>query len=306
MSGKRRRSASESHPVIGELTAEQASYKLEALGYSDIAKTVRLEEGKTFSLVSWPGTGNPKPWQYTSHAFGFIPKSNSMPPGTLDIQDVSNISPDDSLKNSRIKIVLNRLRVFDYPGSGVHQILFKFSGQNQVRGGQTENVQFTQTYSVQQGEQAGIIGYPIFVGLNVGTEGFDFQCSTVNVKNDDDEKLIGFINSDVFNNGLKLLDTLNPALPVITEFAKGLTSQILKRNENVPVQNIFVGLDFSSTPGGAKLAEGSYIAVQVPRVEEWDWSEWVYNPKNGQIVPRGNPKGGVPYNYLAFGVSKMS
>jgi hypothetical protein len=305
MSGKRR-SAAGLHPVIGDLTAKQASYKLEALGYSDTAKAIRLQGDKTFSLVSWPGTAKPRPWQYTSHAFGFIPNPGPKPSDTLDIQDVGNISPDDSLKNSRIKIVLNRLRVFEYPGSGIHQILFKFSGQNQVKGGQTENVQFTQTYSVQQGEQAGIIGYPVFVGLNVGTEGFDFQCSTVNVKNDNDEKLLGFLNSDVFNNGLKLLDTVNPALPVITEFAKGLTSGILKRNENIPVQNIFVGLDFANTPGGAKLAQGSYVAVQVPRVEEWDWSEWVYNPKNGQIVPRGNPKGTVPYNYLAFGVSKMS
>jgi hypothetical protein len=306
LTGVRKTFATQIHPAIGNLTAYDASYKLEALGYSDIAKTVRLDEGKMFSLVNWPGTNNPKPWQFGSHAFGFIPKTDSNPGGTLGIQDASEISPDDSLKNSRIKIVLNRLRVFDYPGSGNHQILFNFAGQNQVQAGQTENVHFTQTYQVQQGGQAGIIGYPIFIGLNVGSEGIAFQCSTVNVKNDNDAKLIGFLDSDIFRNGLNLLNTLNPALPVITEFATGLTKGILKRNENICVQNIFMGLDFASTPGGANLAQGSYVAVQVPQAEEWDWSEWVYNARNGQIVPEGNLKGTVPYNYLVFGVSKMS
>lgn len=306
MSGASKKFASQTHPVIGDMTAEQASFKLEAIGYSDIAKTVALNGNKLFNSISWPGTSSPRPWQYSSHAFGFIAKTDSKPSGTVVIQDVSEVSPDDSLKNSSIKIVLERLRVFEYPGNGVHQILFKFVGQNQVKGGQTEDIQFAQTYSVQQGQQAGIRGYPIFVGLNVGTEGFDFGCSTVNVKNDNDERLIGLLNSDVLNNGLKLMDTLNPALPVITEFVKGLTNGILERHENIPVQSISMGLDFASTPGGANLAQGSYVAVQVPGIDEWDWSEWVYNANNGQIAPKGNLKGSIPYNYFVFGVSKMT
>jgi hypothetical protein len=293
------------HPVIGSLTAYQASNKLEEIGYSDIAKTIRFEGGeKLFSSINWPGSNQPRPWQYTSHAFGFIsPTSSKTEP--VDIIEAGGIEPDTSLRNSRIKVALSRLRVFDYPGGGIHQILFDFYGQNQVQG-QTEDVHFTQTYRVQQGEQAGIIGYPVFIGLNVGSEGVDFQCHTVNVKNEEDEKLIEFLDSDIFKKGLSLVSTLNPAVPVITSFATGLTNAIANRNSNVGVQQFYMGLDFSDNPMGARLAQGSYIAVQVPRAEEWDWTKWVFNPKNGQIVPRDNLTGSVPYNYLVFSVDKMS
>ena len=37
-----------------------------------------------------------------------------------------NIAADDALKQARITITLNRLRVADYPGGGTHQVLFDF------------------------------------------------------------------------------------------------------------------------------------------------------------------------------------
>jgi hypothetical protein len=37
---------------------------------------------------------------------------------------------------------------------------------------------------------------------------------------------------------------------------------------------------------GARLAEGVYIAVQIPETltRVWDWSDWIYDTSTGQIV----------------------
>jgi hypothetical protein len=35
------------------------------------------------------------------------------------------------------------------------------------------------------------------------------------------------------------------------------------RNRNVPVQDFYLGLDFSAIPMRARLAQGSYLAVQI-------------------------------------------
>jgi hypothetical protein len=70
-----------------------------------------------------------------------------------------------------------------YPGGGTHHILFDFHAQNQVPG-QVEDLHFNAIYRVREGERAGMIGYPIFVGLNVGAQGVAFRCLSVNVKNE--------------------------------------------------------------------------------------------------------------------------
>ena len=47
-----------------------------------------------------------------------------------------------------------------------------------------------------------------------------------------------------------------------------------------------MGLDFSQIATRAPLAEGSYIAVQIPESQQrlWEWEDWLYDPKTGQIV----------------------
>ncbi len=293
-------------PVIGALPPPQAALKLTELGYSGEAKEISSAPEKIFSLVSWPGTHEPTPWQHTNHAFGFISASDSMSSSPVPIIYAGNMKADLSLQNSRIKISLGRLMAFDYPGRGVHKVLLDFQAQNQVQQDQTQALHFTQTYRIQQGEEAAIAGYPIFVGLNVGPEGVDFRCYTVNVQNEDDEKLLAFLDSDVFKEGLKLTSVLNPAIPMISGFAEGLIRGIANRNKNVPVQDFNMGLDFTNTPTGVRLAQGSYIAAQVPEEPSWDWSKWVFDPGNGRIVSKDDHTKGIQHNYLVFSVSKMS
>jgi hypothetical protein len=88
--------------------------------------------------------------------------------------------------------------------------------------------------------------------------------------------------------------------------AVALTKSIAGRNRNIPVQDIFLGLDFSKTPGGGRLAKGAYVMVQVPEENRvvWDWKNWVFNLEGGQIVKRTTPKGLIPYNYFVIGIRR--
>src|SRR5205085_8912336 len=180
----------------------------------------------------------------------------------LPISHVGNIPSDTRLKHARIKITLNRLRVAAYPGGGMHRVLLHFFAQNQVPG-KTENVHFNSTYRVWEGDSAGVQGYPIFVGLHVGSEGMAFKCRTINIQNDQDEAVLDFLESDVFKAGLKLVNTAQPVIAPFSEMALGLARTIAKRHRNVSVQDFDLGLDFNTIPTGARLAEGAYLAVQI-------------------------------------------
>jgi hypothetical protein len=133
-----------------------------------------------------------------------------------------------------------------------------------------------------------------------------FRCFTVNVKNEQDEALIGFLDSDVFRAGLRLLSAAQPAVAPLSAMAYSLTKALAGRSRNVPVQDFYLGLDFGTDPMGARLALGSYLAVQVPEAKQavWDWDEWAYNPSTGQVVKKADKKELLPYNYVVFGVSR--
>ncbi len=293
-------------PVLGHLPHLQAAAKLREIGDEVTAEV--LEEDVDPNIAnfstrsSWPF--HDKPWQHTAHTLGYLapapPNSHDLP-----IQSASNIAPDLTLKSDRIKITLNALRVADYPGSGTHQILFDFYAQNQLPD-TTEHLHFNSTYRVREGERAALLNYPIFLGLNVGNNGLIFKCFTVNVKNEEDEAAIQFLESDVFKTGLQLATTVQPAIKPLSEMAIGFTKTIANRRKNIPVQDIQIGLDFSNNPMGARLAEGVYIAVQIPETltRVWDWSDWIYDTSTGQIVKDYSRDQLIPYNYIAFGISR--
>lgn len=300
-------------PVVGKLPPDLAARELRELGDEEASIAFESAEelmeseltgpgGSGLISLSWPFQD--KPWQYTAHTFGHIAIA---PCGGdfLPIRHAGNIEAQTALIGSRVKITLDRLRVASYPGRGTHRILFDFYAQNQVEM-QTEHLHFNATYRVLEGEQAAIIGYPIFVGLNVGTEGVAFKCFTVNVKNERDEAFIGFLESDVFKAGLKLASRIQPAIAPLSEMAFNLTKVVAGRHRNVPVQDFYMGLDFSAVPTRARLAEGSYIAVQVSldKQVQWDWDEWLYNSNSGEIVNRADHNQLIPFNYLVFSVSR--
>jgi hypothetical protein len=148
------------------------------------------------------------------------------------------------------------------------------------------------------GEQAGTIGRPIFTGIQAGAERLYVQFATVNVLNEGDEVFLGFLDSDSFKGGLPLLGTAQPALIPLAAMVSGLTEMIAKRHRNIAVQAVDLGLAFSRIAPRPGLAEGSYIAVQIPEMHRavWKWQDWGFDPLNGRIVNVNEPDLLIPYN----------
>lgn len=288
--------------LIGELPPATIADRLEEMGDTEGADRFRQRatSDEAEGLFGW---GAPQPWEHTTHQFGYLAL---LTPGDANPQPIlyaGNMQADASLKNSRINIHLDRLRVYDYPGGGEHSIMFTFSAQNQLAD-TPEPVSFSQIYEVQEKQFAGVTGWPIFIGLNVGTLGVAFQVLTVNVKNKGDEALLGFLESSPFTSGLNLLKTAQPAIKPFAEMTLGLTKMVLKRNRNVPVQKFYLGLDFSQAALGARLAQGNYIAIQVPGEAAVNWEEWVYIPNTGAIVHKADNTATLPFNYLVFRITQ--
>jgi hypothetical protein len=297
--------------TIGKLPALEAIKKLEELGdkddVKDIKKALKASPDKNVELedLTFAAPSGPKLYQYATQIFGFIPATAMTATGSnmLDVTDAGFITGDDTLKGKTIKVTLDRLRVADYPGDGEHLVLFEFYAQHQVTG-LAEDLHFDQTYRAPEGQGAGVTGSPIFLGLKVTNEGVSFKFKTVNVSNEDDEKLLAFLNGDQFKNGLKLIDSINPLVPIVSGFATGIFKDIASKHKNVPVQDAEMGLDFSTVVTHAKLKEGSYIAIQGPP-GPWDWSTWKFNRTSGEIVSTSDNTKMIPYNYIVFSISKM-
>lgn len=115
------------------------------------------------------------------------------------------------------------------------------------------------------------------------------------------------LESNAFKAGLQLATTMQPAIGLFSETALALTKAIAEDSRNVPVQDFYMGLDFSSIPTRERLADGSYLAVQIPEalLSIWDWSDWVYNPNSGQVTHTADPTQPIPYNYLVLSISRF-
>ena len=286
----------EKFPVAGVMSDEALSEKMEEPIATPHAHTPAGPQGR-FSM-DWL-FGVPA-WRHTEHTFGFIPPGAS---GPGSIKHVSEVAPDLSLKNARLRVSLDGLRVADYPGRGIHRILFNFYAQNRTDGGE-EDVNFNATYRTLEGESAAVLNYPIFIGLAPPNNGLVIRCFTVNVKNDNDESFLDLLESDTFKAGLKLAMTAQPAIVPLSDLAIGMTKAIAARHRNVPVQDVYLGLNFGSTATGARLALGSYVAVQMPGSfrRSWRWSDYSYDAHSGQIL---NPNSEVlPLNYFVIGVDR--
>ena len=295
-------------PVIGSLPPREAAAKLREIGEDEIAEALASAPraaAATYGLLSRLGISRDRAWSHTAHAIGYLGPVESAESGLLPIRSAGNIASDEALKGARIKLTLDTVRVADYPGRGMHRILFDFAARNQTDQG-PEQLHFNAAYRAAEGERVAVFGRPIFVGLQVGAEGLFLQCATVNVLNESDEALLRFLDSDAFKGGLQLLTTAQPALAPFSALVLGLTMTIAARTRNVAVQAVDFGLDFSRIAPRPRLAEGSYIAVQIPETlrTEWRWQEWGYDPVNGCIVNAREPSLLVPYNYFVVSVSR--
>jgi hypothetical protein len=290
--------------VIGEYDSHGLASKLEQISGSNPELSKGLEQSKGVDkLLQFLGLVKQQPWMKATHQFGYIAPRQAGSTEPQAIQYPGAIAADPTLKNSRINIRLDRLRIHKYPGGGIHNIMVNFAARNQVADTQ-ETVTFSQTYRVPEGQTAGIAGYPIFMGLNVSSQGVAFECSTVNVNNEADQAILAALESPPFQSGLSLLTTAQPVMAPFTEISLGVVKALVRRNENVPVQKFYLGLDFENGPLGIRLAEGNYIAAQVPSETAIEWHKWRCRADVGTIVQGADSLETLPYNYLVFRVSR--
>src|SRR3989442_10281336 len=121
-------------PVLGALSLDETIIKLREVGEDDVANALEtaqnIQPSEEFGLLDW-FTNLEKPYLHTAHAFGYIspfPSSDEV----LPVLPTSSIQADSSLRSVRLIITLGLLRVADYPGKGMQQILLHFSAQNHV------------------------------------------------------------------------------------------------------------------------------------------------------------------------------
>jgi len=291
--------------VLGRMERQEAAQKLREVGEVDEAMALDLPPvGAPSDRYAWT-TRRERAWKHTAHAIGFIAPPKVDSGGALAIDEVGSVTADPSLANARVTVSLDQLRVVDYPGGGTHNVLLHFFAKHQA-GEQIEEIQFSQAFRVREGESAGVTNHPIYVGLQVPPSGLAFRCLTVNIRNEEDQIIVDVLSSSAVQAGLKLLATVQPAIGLLSKMAEGFTRALASRNKNVPVQQVHLGLDFSALATGARLAEGSYLVVQVPDRDRlvWDWGDWEFSRATGRVARRGSPTELIPYNSLIFGIRR--
>jgi archaellin len=245
----------------------------------------------------------PRPYEYGAHTFGYI-RPPKLDEDTVEIVHAGSIEPEVGLRKTRLWIGLGGMRVAEYPGPGNRTILFDFYGRNQTAKS-SEHLHFNAKYQVTGNDSAGVLNLPIFVGLNAGGAGVSFECLTVNVANHDDQAFLSFLEGDAFKLGLRLVTTAQPALAVFSEMALSITKSVAKRHQNVPVQKFALGLDFSDKmAAGARLRQGTYIAVQIPQQDTrmWSWDAWRWSRREGLVVDAVHGTKLIPYNAIMINV----
>lgn len=288
--------------MITALSAQDAVVQFREMGLTHMADEItQANADANLEAIRWPWNRDPQPWEFP-YAYGFIPHDD--PSDEITLQNVTTVAPDLSLKGSQVVVSLDRLRVFDFPGSGRHNVLFKFTANNFIEGTE-QQLSFNQTFKIQEGQIAPITGYPVFIGLSVGDVVLQFQTEIVNVSNDSDNTLLNVLDSPVFNNGLKLLNKINPIVPVVSEYATGITRMILSRNKNIQIPAPTMGLYFDSISLRPKLAQGSYMAIQMPDPDTFEWNQYSYNRHSGALRRKDRPNEDLRYNYFVFSISKL-
>jgi hypothetical protein len=268
-------------PLVGEMTEVELAEKLGA--------GTAAPEG----FLSW---GTDHKYRFTSHQFGYIaPLADGQVTGTIE--------SDASLRGAKLIVRLDALHTEEYPGSGEHRVLLTCKALAQIEGA-SEPIGFSRSYRAQDGRLVSVTGQPIFVGLETGGQGISLECSTVNVCSSGDDAFLQLLEGAPFAKGLELLATAQPVLKPFTEVTVGIAKMLAGRSKNYLVQDFYLGLDFDPQGGGARLRLGSYLAVQVPKETEIEWSEWAYSPTHGGVVAREDGRA-LPYNYLLFRVSRL-
>lgn len=269
---------------------------LEEIGDEEAARALTMSGARGQGFARMRGAA----YACAAHVYGFIEAGDS-PSERLKIVPASSVTADQNLLGHPIKVTLDAFRVQEYPGTGLHTVLFDFQGRDQA-GSEEQDLQFASVLQVHDHDNAAVSGVPIFTGLTVPRDGLSFKARTISIRSSGDETILRVLQSSLFKDGLRLLGQVQPALPQLVGLAGGITENLLKRRWNKQVQLFDLGLDFGMSRTSSRLRLGSYVAVQVPDPNLWNWDNWFYDPNSMNIV---NSDGHIaPNNTVVFAISE--
>lgn len=289
-------------PPLAQLPPEALAARLRALGEHEAADQILGEAGTlSFGVGGVFGRG----WMHTSHVFGFVPPSQGEE-ALVPLRSASRLEPRRELVGAPLQITLEGLVAADYPGGGVHQVLVELEARHQTSA-EAEPVRFSRVLRAREGSLAAVSGLLVFRGIVPGPEGLALTARTINIKNEGDDALLNLFDGKAMQVGLGLIRTAQPALLPLMSLMGGFAEQLLSRTRNVVVQDFTLGLDLGALSTGARLEEGTYVALQVPEEEldGWRWDAWAFNRETGRLVLRERPGAPLPYNGLLLGVQRM-
>lgn len=300
-------------PSLTAMPLQLAAAKLREVGETESAEALESasaldqpEVSQDFSIFNRKRTL--KPWEQTGTNIGYLPPVAS-DGDFLPIISARRVEADATLKGARLRIALDRFYVAQYPGGGEHHILLHFATQFQERGrSEPETLHFNTTCKVRDSQIADVLDYPIFVGFPAGNEGLTLEYTTisVDVTNEDNQKILNVLNSEAFKAGVQLVSTLQPMLAPFSAMAVGLAKLIFDRKKSINIGPFKMGLDFSTIPLHSRLAPGSFIVAHLPEELQrtWKWSDWAYDIDSSLIVKKADPQQRIPYNYLIFSITR--
>ena len=143
---------------------------------------------------------------------------------------------------------LTQALVVRYPGRGTHEILLHFDAGD--RGMKDERMQFGSTVRSADASTPALVGQVLFSGLLVAPDGLSIRLRTINVRSEDDARLLAVLQSDVFRAGLDVAASVGPAIGLLSQTLGSIATYFATRASNMPVQDglLAIGLQRDQAP----------------------------------------------------------
>src|SRR3972149_1784446 len=145
------------YKTFGELSQKEREQYLKEIGEKlpENKKTI-IKDTKGFVFFEYKRM----PYEHTECQIGYLPFVATPDNNLRDVQPSQSIQADSTL--NRIDVRLDRLRVYDYPGSGNHQVMFTFQAHNRAMAAVHQvSGWWWRVYPGRPSGRAGIAGYPI-------------------------------------------------------------------------------------------------------------------------------------------------
>ncbi len=271
---------------VSDLPEDRLIEQLKILNEDEVRTQLRGGAPRVATDTFGPGSGLVEwivyPFRNVTHLVGFFD-------GAGPLRSASE-APDPLQPGVSVRMLLDRLHVHRYPGFGPHSILFEATLVWDTGEKDGAKAHFARQLTVGRGAAA-IGGWPLFSEMTVPERGITLAFQTINLSSRLDKALAEALGSKEFDQGLKLVTGSLPAVAQVSSLVRGLIEWSASRSDNCAVQQVDIGLD-ARKPGapGARLAEGSYVFLQVPQTmaDVWYFDEWEWNSDKNAIVNRDN------------------